>query len=91
LSTWSGTGTVAGSGDSETLTLSTGQFEESVVWQVGVGTAEINLNTYSGIAVVPTIEYKTGNSIANCEADTWTTYSGGSFESSGWAKIRVSR
>jgi hypothetical protein len=62
-----------------------------VVWQVGVGVAEININTYSGTAVSPTIKYKTGNSIANCEADIWTTYSGGSFVSSGWAKIQVSR
>jgi hypothetical protein len=35
------------------------------------------------------IQYKTGTTRVNCEADTWHTYNGTSFTSTGWVKIKI--
>jgi hypothetical protein len=87
---WTG-GTVNDSGDNETLTIEFGENSESETWNLGAGNATILIDSYqSGSGPAPTIEYKTGDSKANCDADTWHAYSGG-FTSKGWIKVRLSR
>jgi hypothetical protein len=90
--TWSGTGTTALAGDAEILTLSFGQYEESPTWNLGAGVAYIDIDTYdTGSGPAPTIDYKTGTTKANCEADSWNTYNGTSFTGTGWVKVKLNR
>jgi hypothetical protein len=82
------TGEISGSGDAETLTLDPGEYAEFRM--VNVGTIEIEIlydNYQSGSGPAPTIKYKDGDSEANCNADTWNTYSV-PFTSAGYVKIR---
>jgi len=90
---WTGTGAIVGSGDNEILVIGIAEAEESETWKFGVGIAKIIMDKYPGGAggPIPTIKYKTGNSKANCEADSWHTYNGHSFNSLGWIKVRISR
>lgn len=89
LSHWSGTGLISGSGDSEILTLDEGEYEESEVVNVGANEIEIIVDNYqSGSGPAPVVKYKDGDSEANCEADSWNTYSA-PFTSSGYIKVRV--
>ena len=84
---WTGTAAISGSGDTEIVTFDAGEYVESEVVNTGATTWSISQNSYrAGDSV--TISYKTGDSVANCEADTWHTYSG-AFESSGYVKIRA--
>jgi len=58
---------------------------------IDVGSGAINRATYCGFGD-PTIGYKTGNSKASCEADSWNVvakYAG--FTSQEWVKVRVNR
>jgi hypothetical protein len=93
LSTWTGTGTVSGSGDAEILTQSVGDVDVSPTWNLGAGEAVILIDKYqSGSGPTPAlIEYKTGVTKAAAEADTWTTYDNVSFTSLGWVKVRVTK
>jgi len=90
---WTGTGVITGSGDSETLLIGVGEAEESETWKFGIGIAKIIMDKYPGGigGDAPIIEYKTGNSEANCEADNWHIFNGHSFNSLGWIKVKVSR
>ena len=90
---WTGAGVITGSGDGETLAIGIGEAEESETWKFGIGIAKIIMDKYPGATggPVPVVEYKTGNSEANCEADSWHIYNGHSFISQGWIKMRVSR
>jgi hypothetical protein len=88
---WTGTGSITGSNDNETLTLSTGQNEESEIINIGTGQIDIIIDEYqSGSGDSPVIKYKNGNSEANCNADSWNTYSA-PFNSLGYIKIRVEK
>jgi len=62
----------------------------SETWQLGAFQAIIELNHYgTGSGPAPKVQYKTGNSKENCEADTWHDYNGISFTSQGWIKVRI--
>jgi len=75
-----------GVGDTEALYVD-GSTELSVPWNVGTGWVQILLNKYgSGNNV--TIYYKTGNSSANCIADSWHLFDT-TFKSKGWVLIKL--
>jgi len=86
---WTGTGDIVGSGDAEAIEIDSGETMESETWETGAVPVKITPNKYgTGIGVVH-IEYKTGDSVGNCEADSWHEYVG-SFISSGYVKVKVS-
>lgn len=85
---WTGTGTISGSGDSETVKLASGEYVESEVVNVGAGSTTITLDDYATGSGSPTVKYKDGDTEANCEADTWNTYST-PFTSQGFVKVRL--
>jgi hypothetical protein len=89
---WVGSGAVVGSGNEETIEMSDGQYMEmDEPWYSGAGETSISYDQYrSGSGGTPAIQWKTGDSKANCEADTWNDYVG-SFTSEGWVKVRVSK
>jgi len=65
-----------------------GDTMQSPTWFLGVGEGAILLNKYvAGSAL--TVDYKTGNTEANCNADTWNSYNGTSFTCLGWVKVRI--
>ena len=82
--------TIAGSGDSETLTLNCiTATSVSETWYLGAMEAVIEYDTYeSGSGPVSTFQYKTGVTRVACEADTWHAYDEVSFTSLGWIKIK---
>jgi hypothetical protein len=83
--------TIEGSGDAEILKLNcTTSSSESETWHLGSMEAKITYDKYgTGSGDAPTIQYKTGTTRVNCEADTWNVYNGTSFTCTGWAKIKV--
>ena len=85
---WSGTGQITGSGDSEALALDSGEYMESETWNIGSGSVRLRTNLYAAGAGTPIVKHKEGDSEANCEADTWHTYSS-EFSCDGWIKVRV--
>ena len=80
---------IIGTGDAERVELETGGWIELETWNYGVMLCELSINKYEAGSGVVTIEYKNGNSKVNCEADTWTEYTGPFFACAGWVKIRV--
>ena len=64
-----------------------GAYMESEYANFGVGTALIDLNAYRSSDAVA-VYYKTGDSIANCAADSWHLYDSG-FSSLGYVQIRL--
>lgn len=84
---WTGTGAASGSGDTEVLTLDSGDNMESEIVNTGATTWTIALNQYDTGDNV-TIKYKTAATSAGIAGASWTTYSG-AFESSGYVKIRL--
>jgi hypothetical protein len=89
FSTWTGTGTVIGTGDSEALGLATGEYMESPTYNIGSGTVRLRKDVYATGSGDSIIQYKQGDSESNCNADTWTTYDT-PFSCSGWIKVKVS-
>ena len=87
---WTGTGAINGSDDDEVINLDSGEYMESEVVNVGAGPTRINLDDYQSGSGTVTVKYKDGNSVANCEADTWHTYSA-PFTSLGYTKIRLEK
>lgn len=85
---WSGTASIAGSGDAEEIQFNSGENEESETWHIGPGRVKITLNKYGSGSGSPTIYYKQGNSESNCNSDSWHPYTG-SFITLGWVKVRV--
>jgi len=83
--------TITGSGDSEELSLNCiVATSVSETWYLGAIEAKIVYDKYgTGSGDAPTIQYKTGTTRVNCEADTWHVYNGTSFTCTGWAKIKV--
>jgi len=66
-----------------------GEYMQSYPVHIGTGTVSIEYDKYdTGSGVPPTVEYKDGDSVVNCEADSWNTYSV-PFVSSGYVQIRV--
>jgi hypothetical protein len=64
---------------------------ESETWKYGVNKLVIKNNVYQAGVDIAIIEYKTGESKAVCEADSWHIYNGTNFDSLGWVKIKVSK
>jgi hypothetical protein len=89
FSAWTGTGTASGSGDAEILTLASGEYMESPTYNIGSGTVRLRSNVYATGSGTPTVQYKQGDSEANCNADTWHDYSV-PFTCAGWVKVKVS-
>ena len=86
---WSGTGTISGNGDEETINLEETDYEEGEVVNIGANAIEIIIDLYgTGSGPEPIVKYKDGDSYANCIADAWNVYSGG-FVSTGYVQIRV--
>jgi len=92
LTNWEGTGTISGSGDSEKLIINEGEYMQMISpWNLGVGKARITLNKYiEGSGPSISTKYKTGNSVANCESDTWHDYST-YFMCQGYFLVRLER
>ena len=86
---WTGTGTVSGSGDSEIISLHSGDYMESPTWNFGIGTLIIGKDIYASGYGAPDIYYKTGDSEATCDADTWTLYTGSPVACARWVKVRI--
>jgi len=87
LSSWSGTGSVSGSGNTEKIIVSTGQYMESPPWNLGSGdNARVSINKYLS-ADSPTVKYRT----AATEAALTGGYSVYSvpFTSLGWVQVRI--
>jgi len=84
---WSGTGMISGSGDSEKIILSSGQYMESEVCDTGSRLILLKQNFYvAGDTIL--LRYRQGNSPANCLAASWNNYVS-AFASSGYVQIRV--
>jgi hypothetical protein len=84
---WTGTGSVVGSGDSESLMLAAGQNMVSEVVNTGAVTVELTQNQYAAGDTV-TLAYRTGATQAACEAAGWTNYTV-PFTSSGYVQIKA--
>lgn len=86
-SNWAGTGAISGSGDAETLCLSSGQYMNSNVVYTGERTTRLRINVYDTGDTV-TIKYQTGTTEANCLVADWNTYTT-PFESLGYVRMRL--
>jgi hypothetical protein len=87
---WTGTGTIAASGDAERIILYPGQYMESEVRFTGGGWYRIIRDKYGLLGSgSPLLQYKTGTSEVDCNNDTWHNYTG-PFVSEGYIKVRVS-
>jgi len=86
----SGTASVVGSGDAETV-----EIDDTETWTLGVvrtGAVErmINFDKYDTGSGVGDIEYRTGATVAACLSAEWLLYEG-HFTSLGWVQIRLSK
>lgn len=84
---WTGTGMILGTGDTEKVLLSTGNYLESEVINSGINSITLTKNKYGGNNT-SILYYRTGSSVAACQEASWQTYSG-SFASTGYSQIRV--
>lgn len=88
---WTGTGSVSGAGDAEILSLDAGEYMESEVVNSGSETITVTKDKYGsggmGTAGI-TVKYRTGATVAVCEAASWTAYST-PFSSLGYFQVRV--
>ncbi len=89
---WSGSGEITGSGDAEAIELHEGDsMEMNVPWRVSDTRKRVVIrqNKYgSGDNVV--VKYKKGETISECNADTWHTYTG-PFHHMGYIRLRVEK
>ena len=88
---WTGTGTISGSGDSEQMELAPGEYMDSEM--TNLGTIEISFESGKYDATVDPdtklqLQYKDGDSAANCDLDDWNNYTA-AFTSSGYNRFRV--
>ena len=86
---WTGTGTIENPGvdDTERLALETTEYMISEVVHTGNVNVEILYNVYAAGDNI-NLDYRHGNSPANCEAAAWNDYAG-SFLSDGYLQVRV--
>ena len=79
---------ITGTGDSEKVYLFSGGYVELETFNFGARDCRIKKDAYqTGFGTV-IIKYKNGDTLENCEADTWTTYTGW-FTCSGYVKVRA--
>lgn len=88
LGHWAGIAVISGVGDAEKFDFDLAEFEESESWHIGIHRVKIQINKYIGGTGVPTIKYKNGSTLANCNADTWHNYVA-PFNCLGWVKVRL--
>lgn len=84
---WSGTGSIAGTGDTERLEMQSGQTMESEVVYTGEVPVTLLQNVYSAGDIV-TLRYRHGATEAACLAASWTGYVS-PFNSAGFVQIRL--
>lgn len=85
---WAGTGTIAGAGDAEQITLdAAGEFMVSGVVDTGLHTIELLQNEYAAGNDV-TLQYRHGATEAACEAAGWNVYLN-TFDSAGFVQTRL--
>jgi hypothetical protein len=87
FSTWTGTGTVVGSGDSERLELLSGEYMNSP-FITKSGMVESALDVYASGGKPATLKYRTGANQTACEAASFITYTV-PFEALGVVQLRV--
>ena len=86
----SGTGTVAGTGDDETVCIEIGQDWTLPAVNTGNRMIEITYDQYQSGSGTGTIEYRTASTKAACLTAGWNTYTV-PFTSSGWVQVRMSK
>lgn len=84
---WTGTGTITGSGDSEKIIVSPGEYMESEVVETVIRKIVLRQNKY-GAGDDVTISYRTGTTSENCQAASWAVYSV-PFVSEGFVQVRL--
>lgn len=84
---WTGTGTIGGSGNAETICLSTGEAMDSEMVYTGTVSVELAQNVYSAGDTI-LLRYRHGATVAACEAAEWVTYAN-PFVSLGYVQVRV--
>lgn len=84
---WSGTGIIANAGDAELIALNAGEYMVSEMVETFVKVVELDQNHYDAGDNV-TIQYRNGNTPANCDIDSWHTYSV-PFLSLGYVRVRI--
>ena len=86
---WTGTGTIVNPGvaDIEKVCLEATEYMISEVVYTGVEDIIILYNVYAAGDAID-LDYRHGNSVANCEAAAWNDYVG-AFESLGYVQVRI--
>lgn len=86
---WTGTGAIENPGedDTERLALESTEYMISEVVATGAVNVVIQYNVYQAGDDI-NLDYRHGDSVANCEAAAWQDY-GGAFESLGFLQVRV--
>lgn len=84
---WTGTGMTLGSGDSEKILLSSGNYMESEIINTGANWLSITKDKYGG-SNISILKYRSASSVSDCQNASWQTYSG-SFSSGGYTQIRL--
>jgi hypothetical protein len=85
---WTGTGTIGGSGDAETICLDAGESMISEVVDTGAYTVTLYQNLYDGTGDDVDLDYRHGATQAACEAASWNNYTV-PFTSLGFVQIRL--
>jgi hypothetical protein len=84
---WTGTGTIENTGNSERIVLEAGESMTSEIVETNTGEWEALQGEYQEADTV-LLEYRTGNSEANCESASFATYTT-PFESLGFVQLRI--
>lgn len=87
INTWMGTGLIENTGDTERISLASGQYMESEVVYTGAVQVNLSQNVYSA-GDTAVLKYRHGASEAACLAASWNTYSS-EFISDGYVQVRV--
>jgi hypothetical protein len=87
---WTGDGEILnGDLDAERLELNAGEYFDSEYVDTGIRYVELLQNYYDPSGNDVTMSYKTGDTTANCDLDTWHDYVS-PFISAGIVRIRMS-
>lgn len=85
---WTGTGAISGSGDSEKISLDSGEYMESEIVNTGSVTVTVATNNYTAGDTV-TVSYRTAATEGGVSGASYSTYSA-PFASSGYVQVKVS-
>jgi hypothetical protein len=86
---WTGPGSITGSGDSEQMSIGTGEEMVSETVNTGAVTVRLLQNQYAGGGDTIILYYRTGASQSACESASWTLYSA-PFSSLGYVQVKAS-